>query len=60
MARKEQGRFLGVPYSWRSLKREDAGKGPWDPDDRRIFTPKNYGFGYTINLAAIWRRLTRR
>ena len=60
MARKEQGRFLGIPYNWSTLKRGDEGKGPWDPDDRRILTPKNFGWGYTINFAAIWRRLARR
>jgi hypothetical protein len=60
MARRERGRFPGIPYNWRPPSREEAGKGPWDPDDRRIFTPKNYGFGYTINVAAIWRRLARR
>lgn len=36
------------------------GKGVWDLGDRRIFTPKNYGWGYGINFAALKRRFTRR
>ena len=23
----------------------------WNPDDKRIFVPKRYGFGWTINFA---------
>jgi len=60
MARKPQGRFLGMPYNWNRPKGADAGKGVWDPDDRRILRPKNYGWGYGINFAALLRRLTGR
>jgi hypothetical protein len=60
MARKPRGRFWGIPYNWSRPAREDVGKGVWDPDDRRIFTPKNYGWGYGINFAALLRRLRRR
>jgi len=28
--------------------------------DGRIVTPNNYGWGYTINFVALWRRLVRR
>ena len=57
MARKPQGRFWGMPYNWSRPDGKDVGKGVWDPDERRIFTPKNYGWGYTIDLAALRRRL---
>jgi Family of unknown function (DUF5808) len=60
MARKPQGRFLGMPYNAKRPKRADVGKGVWDPDDRRILTPKNYGWGYGINFSALLRRLTGR
>jgi Family of unknown function (DUF5808) len=60
MARDPQGRFLGLPHNWSRPARADVGKGVWDPEDRRIFTPKNYGWGYGINFAALMRRLTRR
>jgi hypothetical protein len=59
MAREPQGRFVGLPYNWRRPTRDEAGKGVWDPDDRRILTPKNYGWGYGINFAALKRRFTR-
>jgi hypothetical protein len=29
----------------------------WNPDDPRIFTPKAFGWGLTINLYALLRRL---
>ncbi len=60
MAREPKGRFLGLPYNWRRPTRDEAGKGVWDRDDRRILTPKNYGWGYGINFAALKRRFTRR
>jgi len=60
MTREPQGRFLGIPYNWKRPTREDVRKGVWNPDDRRILTPKKYGWGYGINLAALARRLTRR
>jgi Family of unknown function (DUF5808) len=41
-------------------KGDDRRRGVWDRDDRRILTPKNYGWGYGINFAALLRRLTRR
>ena len=49
-----------MPYNWSRPKGTDAGKGVWDPDDRRILRPKNYGWGYGINFAALLRRLTGR
>lgn len=60
MAREPQGRRWGLPYNWRPLNREDVGKGIWDPDDPRVITPKNYGWGYGLNLAALLRRRPRR
>ena len=60
MAREPEGRFLGLPYNWRWPRRGEMGKGVWDTDESRIWTPKNYGWGYTINFAALRRRLTGR
>lgn len=60
MARKPQGRFLGLPYNWSRPGPGEAGKGVWDPQDERIFTPKNVGWGYGLNFAALFRRLRRR
>jgi hypothetical protein len=60
MARRSQGKFLGIPYNWRRPSGDDMGIGAWDPDDDRVFTPKNFGWGYTVNFAALWRRVRRR
>ena len=49
-----------MPYNWESLKRGDVGRGLWDPEDRRVFPPKNYGWGYGLNFAELKRRLTGR
>jgi hypothetical protein len=60
MARKPQGSRLGLPYNWSRPTRGELGKGLWDPDDPRIFPPKNYGWGYGLNFAALLGRLKRR
>lgn len=44
------GRVAGVPYdvlrpTWSRLKSRW-----WNPTDRRVFTPKTYGWGYDIKL----------
>jgi len=60
VAREPQGRCLGLPYNWRRPTRDEAGEGVWDPAERRILTPKNYGWGYGVNFAALKRRFTSR
>jgi uncharacterized protein DUF5808 len=59
MARSPQGWFRGMPFNWSGLSRENVGKGLWDPDDPRVLTPKNYGWGYGINFAALVGRRRR-
>jgi hypothetical protein len=44
----------------RRRDRTGAGKGVWDSGDGRVFTPKNYGWGYSVTFAALLRRLKRR
>jgi uncharacterized membrane protein len=29
-------------------------------NDPRLLTPKSFGWGYTVNFAALWRRMMRR
>jgi hypothetical protein len=60
MARKPQGHWLGIPYNWQRPKRHEWLRGLWDRDDHRIWTPRNYGWGYDLNFAEIKRRVTRR
>lgn len=51
------GTFLGIPYDWRwptpAVWRERL----WNPRDRRLFTPKVFGWGWSINLYELFRRL---
>ena len=51
------GKFLGVPYDWRRPTWARVKKRWWNPNDRRVFTPKSYGWGYDINLREVGRRL---
>jgi hypothetical protein len=57
---KRTGKFLGVGYDWRRPTVARAKSRWWNRDDRRIFTPKTYGWGYDLNLAEIARRLRLR
>ena len=46
----EQGRFLKAPYDWREPTDERVAARWWNPDDRRLFTPKAFGWGYDLNF----------
>jgi hypothetical protein len=54
---KRTGKFFGVPYDWRRPTRARIKSRWWNPDDRRIFTPKAFGWGYDVNLVEVARRL---
>ena len=60
MARKKTGKFLGVPYDWRRPTRARIRSRWWNERDRRIFTPKTFGWGYDVNMAEVARRLRLR
>jgi hypothetical protein len=51
------GRFLGFPYDWRKPTWARMKSRAWNPEDHRIFTPKAYGWGLSINFYEIFRRL---
>ena len=53
---KKTGTFLGVPYDWRRPTVARVKSRWWNPKDRRLFTPKSFGWGYDINLARLLRR----
>ncbi len=46
----EQGRFLKMPYDLREPTDEKVAARWWNPDDRRLFTPKAFGWGYDLNF----------
>lgn len=45
-----QGRFLKMPYDLRPPASDRIYGRMWNPDDARLFPPKAFGWGYTINL----------
>ncbi len=57
MAAKRTGRFLGIPYDWRRPTLERTQQRWWNRNERRVFTPKVFGWGYDVNLAEVARRL---
>jgi hypothetical protein len=54
---KRTGRFLKIPYDLRKPSREKFRDRMWNPNDHRIFTPHAFGWGYSINLYEVLRRL---
>ena len=51
---KEVKEFLGMPMRW---DRKNMFKGLWDPTDDRIFPPKYFGIGWTLNFHALLRQV---
>ncbi|MHB1135755.1 MAG: DUF1648 domain-containing protein [Coriobacteriia bacterium] len=48
-----QGHVLGMPYDFRGASVERISSRVWNPADPRIFMPRMFGLGWTINLGAI-------
>ena len=45
--------FLGMPMNWDHTK---IFKNVWNLDDDRLFPPKTFGIGWTINFNALLRK----
>lgn len=52
-----QGTVLGMPYDFRGASVERVGARIWNPADPRIFTPRLFGIGWTVNFGALAVRL---
>jgi len=55
------GKFLGMPYDWRRPSAKRVKSRWWNPNDKRLVTPKSFGWGFDLNLywlahPAKWRR----
>jgi hypothetical protein len=57
MDEKHTGRFLGLPYDWRRPSWQRFKSRVWNPNDDRLFPPKSFGWGFSLNLHALLRRL---
>ncbi len=49
-APRREGKFLGMPYDLRRPTVDRLAQRMWNPDDKRLFTPKTFGWGYDINF----------
>ena len=47
---KTYGRLLGLPYDFRPPTWRRARDLSWNSDDPSLFTPKVFGWGYSINF----------
>ena len=52
------GKVLGMPYDLRPPTIARIKERMWNPDDPRIFTPRVFGGGWTINLATLREKST--
>jgi hypothetical protein len=48
---------LRLPYDWRRPTLARVKQRWWNPADRRLFTPKVFGWGLDLNLYELVRRL---
>jgi Family of unknown function (DUF5808) len=58
--RDQTGRFLKLPYDGRRPTRARVRARGWNQHAPRLFVPKAFGWGYTLNFGAPARWLRRR
>lgn len=49
-----QGQFLGIPYDFRRPTLSRIKARFWNPADDRLLTPMAFGWGYAVNLRALF------
>ncbi len=54
---KPEGSFLHIPYDWRRPTLQRIKDRLWNPADPRILVPKVFGWGWTVNFHALFRRI---
>ncbi len=54
---EKMGRFLGMPYDWHKPTWPRLKSSVWNPGQRRLFIPKVFGWGYSINFHELLRRM---
>jgi hypothetical protein len=58
--RAKHGSFLGIPYDWRRPTRARIRARLWNPDEPKLFVPRVFGWGWTINFARLFGRTPTR
>jgi len=56
---KKTGKFLNIPYDFRLPTWKRIKERCWNSNDPQIFTPKAFGYGWTINFYQVLRKLKR-
>jgi hypothetical protein len=54
---RRRGRFLGLPYDVRRPSAARFKARAWNTESRKVWAPKAFGWGYSLNMAEIARRL---
>jgi hypothetical protein len=57
VSKSRRGTWLGVPYDWRRPTWTRIKRRWWNPRVNRLLTPRAFGWGYDIKVAALLRRL---
>jgi len=57
MKRKLVGKFLGIPYDFRAPTISVIKERSFNKNDKRIFTPHIFGWGYSINFYQLFKKL---
>ena len=47
-----------VPYDFRFPTVDRVRRSFWDPDDERVILPRAFGIGWSVNAAAVLKRLS--
>jgi len=54
---KKTGKFLGIPYDFRLPSIKIIKQRCWNSKDPRIFTPRVFGWGWSINFYQILKKI---
>ncbi len=52
-----QGEYLHIPYDWRRPTLARIKNRLWNSADPRVFVPKAFGCGWTVNFHALLRKM---
>ncbi len=57
LGRPLSGSLLGIPYSFEPSTPRRVRQTVWDPSSDQLLAPHVYGWGYSLNVHALGRRL---
>jgi hypothetical protein len=51
------GSVFGIPYDFRPPTFARIRESMWNPEDERLFTPRPFGVGWSVNLARLMQMM---